>query len=255
MSTRSAAVVCVLSAAVALAGCYASTEPATEIGPESATLNGRGTADDGPAISHFEYWLTGRSGTPLRVGGTGWPAGSSGPFSARASHLAASSAYSFRVCGQDGNDFQQTCAQTRTFTTKGPVEDSVYGAWSLGCCASFGIDARSGPAGENPGGHMRLVDYVPENGHTIVFTGIVTCLVVDGSTATVGALGDRKESPPDTTTQAALLVQVVDGRLQADQYSDNHLVGGNDCANPDFSRHFTFGLDTDLIVNDATLQP
>jgi hypothetical protein len=41
-----------------LSGCYGSTEPATDIGPESAKLNARGTANNGPAHGGFEYWLT-----------------------------------------------------------------------------------------------------------------------------------------------------------------------------------------------------
>ncbi len=68
---------------VALAGCYASTEPATNVGPEAATLNARGTANNGPARSHFEFWMTGST----RVSWTDdqrWPAGASGPFSQRA---------------------------------------------------------------------------------------------------------------------------------------------------------------------------
>jgi hypothetical protein len=46
------------------AGCYGSTEPATDIGPESATLQGHGTANNGPAKSWFQYWLTGSERSP-----------------------------------------------------------------------------------------------------------------------------------------------------------------------------------------------
>ncbi len=39
-----------------LGGCYGSTEPATNIGEDSATLRAQGTANNGPATSYFEYW-------------------------------------------------------------------------------------------------------------------------------------------------------------------------------------------------------
>ena len=51
---RRIAVSALLCAGV-LAGCYGSTEPATEVAFDSAKLNGRGTADKGPAFSYFEY--------------------------------------------------------------------------------------------------------------------------------------------------------------------------------------------------------
>jgi hypothetical protein len=253
LTSRLAAVVSALVAA-ALAGCYGSTEPATDIGPESATLNARGTANDGPAYSDFEYWLTGRGGPHLHIGGGPWPAGASGPISQKVAHLAAASGYSFRACGRDVNDSEYTCAQSRTFSTKAPVEDSVYGGWWAGCCTTFSIDARSGPSGDKPGGSMHYGTLLPQNGHSIGFTGIVTCMRVDGATATVGALGNRKESPPDTTTRASLLVQIVDGHLQQDQYSDNPLQEGAtlpDCSNGSFSRHLSLDLQHELIVNDA----
>ncbi len=46
--------VAVVVAAITLAGCYGSTEPATDVRPNSAVLQARGTANDGPAFSYFE---------------------------------------------------------------------------------------------------------------------------------------------------------------------------------------------------------
>jgi hypothetical protein len=76
--------------ALTLAACYGSTEPATSIGEDSATLHARGTANNGPATSYIEYWtdgdpLPGQSGprTPVRS----WPAGVSGAFSEKVSDL------------------------------------------------------------------------------------------------------------------------------------------------------------------------
>jgi hypothetical protein len=39
-------------------GCYGSTEPATNVTFDAAQLNARGTANNGPASSYFEYWPT-----------------------------------------------------------------------------------------------------------------------------------------------------------------------------------------------------
>ena len=79
-----------------LSGCYGSTEPATDIGPESATLRAHGTADNGPAHAGFQYWLT--NADRIRKGTThAFPAGASGPFSDRVTRLAAGSSYSFRL--------------------------------------------------------------------------------------------------------------------------------------------------------------
>jgi hypothetical protein len=134
------------------AGCYASTEPATDVGPDSATLHARGTANSGDAISYFKYWVTGRvraedwySVTRLR----NWPAGSSGPISDKATGLAAGTSYSFTLCGNDVGT-PEACAQTRTFTTKPAVEDAVHGSFWAGCCSGFSVDAKSGPSGEHP---------------------------------------------------------------------------------------------------------
>jgi hypothetical protein len=45
-------------AGLALTGCYGSTEPATEVTADTARLNARGTANNGPATSFFEIWPT-----------------------------------------------------------------------------------------------------------------------------------------------------------------------------------------------------
>jgi hypothetical protein len=127
--TRPTVISVVITAAAILSGCYASTDPATKVGPESATLNVYGTADKGPARSHFEYWITGSS----RVGNTPelrWPAGARGPIVQKVTGLAASSSYSFRVCGHNESDGRNVCAQTRSFTTGAPVQDSAVGGWT-----------------------------------------------------------------------------------------------------------------------------
>src|SRR4029453_4803407 len=90
-------------AVVSLAGCYASTEPATDITFSGATFNARGTANDGPASAYFEYGPTSLSGFETRTASIRFPAGASGPFSAKPflGPLYAGTEYKFRVCGRD----------------------------------------------------------------------------------------------------------------------------------------------------------
>ena len=74
---RSAAAVAM--AGLALVGCYGSTEPATEVERDSARLNARGTANNGPASSVFEYWPAGRQDAARQTRRLNWPGGASGP--------------------------------------------------------------------------------------------------------------------------------------------------------------------------------
>ena len=58
---RPSAVVAVVAAALALAGCYGSTEPATQIDFDQATLNAHGTANAGDAHVYFRVLADGPS--------------------------------------------------------------------------------------------------------------------------------------------------------------------------------------------------
>jgi hypothetical protein len=191
----------IVLAGVVLAGCYGSTEPATEVGAESAKLNARGTADNGPATSHFEFWITGST----RVRWTDdrhWPAGASGPFFEKVSPLAASSSYSFRVCGSNDGDHAGGCAQTRTFTTAAAVEDSAVGSWPNSPHFDGSVNAHSGPSGQNAHGTISArVSFQ-------AFTGSVTCLLVAGNHATVGAVGNY---PGEPGAKETMIATIVDG--------------------------------------------
>jgi hypothetical protein len=247
--------------ALTLAGCYGSTEPATDVGIDSATLNGHGTANNGRAQSYFEYWLTGsEEGEPPRAGSHEWPAGASGPISAKVTNLAAGSSYSFKLCGNDinaeGEGGPQICAQTRTFTTKAPVEDALRGGFWAGCCSRLDIDAKSAPNGTNARGSVRWY----RSSSTPIdpprqFSGIVTCLAVNGSRAAVGAVGKwTQNGAPDTN--ATFLITVVDGRAQEDTYHEIETAGSAlpNCATASFANQNTLIDPTaDFIVNDATL--
>jgi hypothetical protein len=171
-----------LAATAVLVGCYGSTEPATNIGEDSATLNGRGTANNGPARSWFEY--TDPSGfidrTPLRH----WPAGASGPFSERVTNLFVAAQYSFRLCGEDEGIFQTVCAQTRTFRTPPFAGDYVQGHFTtLGPLQDRRFRARSGPGGENAKGEVRFFA-----GSGFEAFSPVTCLKVSNNRAIIGTV-------------------------------------------------------------------
>ena len=68
-------------ACLVFAGCYGSTEPATDVGPLSAQLNGRGTMNDGPGYSFFQWRAAGTSEW-TKTDEVRLPAGASGPFRA-----------------------------------------------------------------------------------------------------------------------------------------------------------------------------
>jgi hypothetical protein len=183
--------------AVALAGCYGSTEPATKITFDSATLNARGAANHGQAESWFELWTTGSTGTHLQVGRQTWPAGVSGPFSYDTqSILVPNTGYSFRACGKDvGGD--PACAQTRSFTT---LDGDTASGTFLDADATHGVqfDAWSGPHGERVAGsalykafssyHRADVDCLRVSGNrAIVGTNLGLFVVTDGDPDTYSA--------------------------------------------------------------------
>jgi hypothetical protein len=178
-------------ATLVLGACYGSTEPASVIGEDGATLRGHGTANNGPASSYFEYWTDGdplpghaRPRTPTRF----WPAGASGPISERVSDLLVASPYSFRLCGADQGS-TPVCAQTRTVTTPTPAGDYVTGSFSgsappAGIAYTVRFNARSGPTGQ----HARGTVKVTVTGQTR--TDTVACLIVGDVFATIGVVRD-----------------------------------------------------------------
>ena len=239
-----------------LTGCYGSTEPATNVGIDSATLNAHGTADKGPAHSYFEYWLPG-SENRLGVGGHDWPAGASGPISDKVTGLAANSTYSFRLCGWDvtsegGGPVH--CAQTLSFKTKPPVEDSLKGHLNSGCCSGLVINAASAPNGSNARGSVfwhRQSSMEPPPSYD--FSGVVTCLAVNGSRAAVGAVGKWTHGG-DPAGDATFLITIVDGRAQEDTYYEVETAGSTppNCATADFSHQSPLIIrEYSFIVNDA----
>ena len=182
---RSAAAVAM--AGLALVGCYGSTEPATEVERDSARLNARGTANNGPASSLFEYWPAGRQDATRRTRRLNWPGGVSGPIALTVSALRPSTAYSFRLCGADQGE-SDVCAQTRSLTTRASTDDLVKGAYFRADGTGATIDAESGAGGENPDGSVSSSSVGGPTGR-FTFSGSVSCVVVTGRRGVVGAVG------------------------------------------------------------------
>lgn len=186
---RGAPVGWALAVSLILTGCTGSTEPATDLRPNGATLQAKGTADNGRAYSYFEYWRTADPSTRTTTERRSWPANVSGPVSEKVRFLRQVTGYSFRACGGDVSDEgygPATCAQTRTFTTPaGDSAEGVYGELAFGGERPTGyeFDASSGPAGQNPKGEVRSF------GLDTNFSGNVTCLAVSGTRAAIGAVG------------------------------------------------------------------
>ena len=184
-------------AGIALTGCYGSTEPATDLRSNGATLNAKGTTQESSARSWFEYWPTSTPSAKVQTAEKNWPAGVSGPVAQQVRRLRRQTQYSFRFCGSDITDEgygPTACAQTRTFTTpNGDSADAVYGELRFGGERPTGyfVDASSGPQGQSPKGEVYSI------GLDTNFRGQVTCLLVSGNRATVGALGQLKTDPPD----------------------------------------------------------
>jgi hypothetical protein len=201
-----------LTVAVALCGCYGSTEPATKVAFDGAQLNARGTANNGPASSFFEYWPTAKPEAKLATDPRHWPSGASGPFSETISAdsfqgpLYASTAYSFRVCGNDQGQ-SPACAQTRTFSTPAPAHDAVEGSWQ---------DVLTSPHANTGTVKGTTLSYSFRKQDAYDYAGRVTCLTVSGAQAVVGSVGEitTDGSAPDPNLNppnASLVATIVDG--------------------------------------------
>jgi hypothetical protein len=176
---------------VAFAGCYASTEPATEITQDSARLNARGSANNGPAVSHFEYRPSNGTGFTRYTTPQNWPADASGAFSQKVTDLLPATPYAFQVCGRDTSAADDVCANKRAFSTPTPAGDGVQARFWLydpnRTSPGVTVSARSGPAAQNVSGTIHTPEYV----------GFVTCLRVVGSRAAVLSVGqDSSENDP-----------------------------------------------------------
>jgi hypothetical protein len=178
---------------LALTGCYGNTTPATNLKPDGATLNARGTANSGPAFSYFEYWKAATPDDKTRTPTRHWPAGASGPFSESVGQdldqgpLRQNTAYEFRVCGGDDETKPAVCVPSRAFTTaSGDAVDGQSPTNPEPSDSPLIVHAWSGPSGQSPQGTVFAGR--PGTGSGI-FTATVTCLVVHGNAAAIGAVG------------------------------------------------------------------
>jgi hypothetical protein len=194
-------------AAVGVSGCYGSTEPATDIGFDHATLNGHGTTNNGPADVYFELWPTNQPSQRGSTNGRTIPGGVTGPISLPDSPfgpygLNPDTDYSFRLCGREGSK-DPVCAQIRTFRTQKPTGDLLRGivvTQFTGVGHTGKVHAESARTGGGATGRLEIPGNAGE-----MFTGNVTCLSVHGHDAAVGGLGTLANGTP-----ASALVQVRD---------------------------------------------
>jgi hypothetical protein len=106
----------------------------------------------------------------------------------------------------------------------------AHGGFFAGCCSGFGVNARSGPSGENPRGSMHWE--------------------VNGRQAAIGAVGEYSVSPGERRA-GTMLATIEDGGAGADTYFSIGPGPGStlpDCATATFDNQGTVG---EFVVNDA----
>jgi hypothetical protein len=110
------------------------------------------------------------------------------PVSEPISGLTPGTTYHTQVCAQDEQEEppRLVCSKDHTFETQ--LLDRANGSASNGSLTA-NVDASSGPSGEDPSGTVTGGGSI--NGQTVIFTGTVDCLAVDGNTAVVGYTGQQ----------------------------------------------------------------
>jgi hypothetical protein len=126
--------------ALAVAGCAATTDPASDVTASSATLRAAGRTDSTPAHYFFQYSVNPSAlgtgfgqQTPTRgpiPAGVQTSGGGLVPFSEAVSGLKPGTTYYYRVCGGDGQTNGDVCAQVRSFTTPPGAVFNTPGTYS-----------------------------------------------------------------------------------------------------------------------------
>jgi hypothetical protein len=128
-------------------------------------------------------------------------------------------------------------------SAKAKGHDRVTGSGSLLGIGlnSFAVRAQSGPAGQDPKGHLSI-----EDGGIVLHNGKVTCLAVAGNRAVVGA---------DSNGGIYLLVEdngdPADGIPDRGQYVQFLPTNACDELLATFSDFLSFPIDGDVVVEDA----
>ena len=236
---------------VALSGCVAFTDPATNVTETSARLNAHGRTDDYPAYFYFRYAnrtadlpTAAAKRTPTRtVPAHRPPSGEYGHFGENVTGLSPGRVHFFEVCGADVRPgAEEACGGVQSFFTNPTVaQDSVQGWLWAGSVPQFSdtfyIDAASGPQGQNVDG---LFVERSRSGAKVA-DGRVTCLKVDGDRAAVGVVG--KYSGSGGTLSGVFTVIGEESLGFVNQFPPNCAAAGYGNQLPAF--------DGEIAINDA----
>ena len=256
----------VTAAILGIAGCYGQTDLPTNVSQTGATLNARGTANNGAADAFFEYWKDSSPQTKLKTATKSVPGGASGAFDQKVTGLDDQTAYSYRLCGRDQSaSGDPICAQTRSFTT-GTASVQAYGT-------SYDEEKQTGfrniyvnvvaVPGQPPRGRAFYTffntistTYAP-GGISFDFGSKtddnITCFNVEGNVAAVGfrQVPPYPDSIPLRNQQFAYIVDGGGAGSGKDRFDGTVWFNGNgpepdDCSIPD-------DLTTPMIRGDASV--
>ncbi len=178
---------------LALAGCYAQTDQPTQVTSTSAQLNAVGRTDSSPAHYYFQYSTSASAlgtgfglQTPTRTAPANVPGhGSNVSFGETVGSLSPGTVYYDRVCGGDQQVAPDACAGTGMFfTVPSAAQTYVTGTYIYNRTGGS-VHAASGPNGRAVEGYVNSSDATTN----FNFSGNVTCLLVNGNQAAVGAVG------------------------------------------------------------------
>jgi hypothetical protein len=226
-------------------------QPATEVAPNSAVLNGKVlSSTGGPGSWYIEYGQTAAhtEKTPTRT--IDFVTSEIEPVSEPVDGLEPSTTYHFAVCAEDSeNPGDPFCSPDQTFrTTTDATSDSVRVTGNTRTWHNIDIEVSSGPSGENPTGHGTLdISYGGGNfDHWVL--GAITCFSINGNTASIaGVLAASDPGFP------GFAITVVD-QGPADSGLDSFTANGAGEAGPTECPANTFRdslIDGNAVVVDA----
>jgi hypothetical protein len=152
-----------------------------------------------------------------------------------------------------------TAARAGHSPGQGPPHDFAQGTGKFASGtlkAQFHVNAQSGPAGQNPRGHV-FVRRASGGVVNLNFSGRVTCLTVTGNRAVVGAVVERTKTPLVAVGNGVLLEFVDNGKgaNAPPDASDGFLIPAAPAACPavlGIAAPFRQG---NFVVHDAAVAP